>query len=131
MIPIVADQFWRINEPFHDLMGIVNLIVQILLLTMLYLGVRFKHRNDLMAHGNMMVLVVIVTFISAALVMAPSMIYYYVSEPTKLGYTFGKIHGIVGGVAIILSLSMTVPWVIRGTNTKACAGKRIPWSSMP
>jgi hypothetical protein len=125
MIPTVADQFWTINEPFHDLMGTINLAVQVLLLIMLYLGVRYKHRNNVNAHGNVMVLVVIVAFISAALVMTPSILYYYVSEPTKLGYSFGKIHGILGGAAIILALGMTAPWVIGGTNTRACAGKRM------
>lgn len=126
IITAVADPFWRINEPFHDLMGSVNLLVQVLLLLMIYLGVRFKHRNDLVAHGNMMVLVVIVTFISSALVMAPSILYYYVSEPEKLGYAFGKIHGVIGGAAIILSLIMTVPWVIKGTSIKSCTGRRVP-----
>ena len=124
-ITSVADPFWRVNEPFHDLMGTVNLLVQILLLAMIYLGVRFKRRNDLMAHGNMMILVVIVSFISAALVMGPSIIYYYVSEPEKLGYSFGKIHGFIGGAAIILSMAMTAPWVMRGTTIKACIGKRL------
>jgi uncharacterized membrane protein YozB (DUF420 family) len=123
---LVADEFWRINEPFHDLMGSINLVVQIIILLMIYLGVRFKRRNDLVAHGNMMIIAVIVNFISVVLVMVPSIIYYYVSEPTKLGYSFGRVHAVIGGVAMALSLWMTVPWAARGSNSRFCAGKRAP-----
>lgn len=120
----VADQFWRVNEPFHDLMGSINLVVQVVLLLMIYLGIRFKRRNDLAAHGNMMVGAVIINFISVILVMVPSMIYYYVSEPTTLGYSFGRVHAVIGSVAMILSLWLTVPWAASGSNTRFCAGKK-------
>ena len=125
MFFLVADQFWRINEPFHDLMGTGNLVIQFLAIGMLMISIHFKRKGDIIGHGNLMIIAFITNFISFALVMTTGFIYFYVSEPLSYSYQVSLIHGLFGGSAMILSLWLFLPWVIRGSNPMLCARKRL------
>ena len=126
MFFLVADEFWRVNDAFHSLMGTGNVVLQFIVLGMIMMSVHSKRKGDLVTHGNLMIIAVITNFFSFALVMLTGFIYFYVSEPLSWSYRFSVFHGIVGGAAILMSLMLTVPWVIRGGNMKFCAGKRNP-----
>lgn len=126
LIILASDQYWRINEPFHNLMGTGNLVLQLLILGMIMMSLHYKRKGDLSSHVNMMIIAFITNFLSFALVMATGFIYFYVSEPLSLSYRLSLVHGLVGGLAMMLSLILFVPWLIRGSDAKYCAGKRVP-----
>ncbi len=106
-------------------MGTGNLIIQFIVLGMLMMSIHYKRKGDLTGHGNMMTVAFITNFISFALVMAVGFIYFYVSEPLSLSYRLSVIHGLVGGSAMILSLWLILPWLLRGRNSRYCAGKSV------
>ena len=125
MFILVADQFWRINEPFHNLMGTGNLVIQFLVIGMLMMSLHFKRKGDIAGHGNLMIIAFITNFISFALVMLTGLIYFYVSEPLSFSYQVSIVHGLFGGSAMLLSLWLFLPWIIRGSNPVQCARKRL------
>lgn len=126
MFFIISDEFWRINEPFHNLMGTGNLVIQLLVLVMIMMSVHYKRKGDLIGHGNMMVIAFITNFISFVLVMLTGFIYFYVSEPLSLSYKLSLIHGLIGGSAMLSGLWLLLPWLIHNSSPRYCAGKRIP-----
>lgn len=121
----VMDEYWRINEPFHNLMGTGNLVVQFLILGMLMMSLHYKRKGDLASHGMMMIAAFITNFISFALVMLTGFIYFYVSEPVSLSYQLSLLHGMIGGLAMIMSIWLLLPWIIHSNNPKYCGRKRI------
>jgi hypothetical protein len=126
MFFLVLDQFWRINDAFHNLMGTGNIVLQLIVLGMLMMSLHSKRKGDLIAHGNLMILAVITNFVSVTLVMLTGFVYFYVSEPLSLSYRFSVLHGVIGGLAMLLAFWLTIPWVVRGSNMKVCTRKKGP-----
>ncbi|TRO53241.1 hypothetical protein E2P71_06460, partial [Candidatus Bathyarchaeota archaeon] len=112
MFFLVMDQFWRINDAFHNLMGTGNIVLQVIVLGMLMMSLHSKRKGDLLAHGNLMILAVITNFVSVTLVMLTGLVYFYVSEPLSLSYRVSTIHGVIGGTAMLLSFYLIIPWVV-------------------
>ena len=125
MFHCVADEFWRINDAFHNLMGTGNIVLQLLILGMLMMSIHFKRKGDIAAHGNTMVLAFITNFVSITLVMLTGFIYFYVSEPSSYSYSFSFLHGIIGGIAMIVSFWLIAPWILRGSDPRFCARKKV------
>ena len=126
MFFLVMDQFWRINDAFHNLMGTGNILLQAIVLGMLMMSIHSKRKGDLLAHGNLMILAVITNFVSVTLVMLTGLVYFYVSEPLSLSYKVSTVHGLIGGLAMLLSFYLIIPWVVRGSNMKVCSRKKGP-----
>ena len=124
MFQIVADEFWRINDAFHNLMGTGNIALQLIILGMVMMSVHFKRKGDISAHGNTMLLAIITNFFSIALVMITGLIEYYVSDPLSYTYYLSLIHGTLGGLAMLVSFGLTVPWIFRNSSPRLCARKK-------
>ena len=87
--------------PIYD----VNLIVQVILVTMLAVG--FVRRRILRQHGTIMATATTLNLVATLLVMAPSLIRNFgaiTSEPFTLGAGITISHSIAGSVAMFLGL---------------------------
>ena len=107
-------------------MGTGNLIFQFLILGMLMMSIHYKKKADFSGHGKMLAIAWITNFLSFALVMSTGFIYFYVSEPQSLSYKLSIVHGLVGGIAMILGLWILVSWLMHSDDIKNCARNRIP-----
>ncbi len=118
----VTEDFWRIFEPFHNVMGEINLFLQFTIMALIYVGVRMLRRGDLVWHGNIMLTAVLINTVSSLSFMIPALAYFYQTEPSI--YPISVVHGVSGGIALILGAWITGLWAYKGSSTRRCTGKR-------
>jgi hypothetical protein len=111
---ILTNNNWTINDAFHSIMGTISLLAQLSLLILFYVSIRLKRRGNLIWHGYTMLLAVEINTITFLLVMAPSLVQFWVERRTSPTFTLSAIHGVVGGVAETLSLWLVVNWAAKG-----------------
>ena len=104
----------------------VNLLLQILILILLFIGRKFvkdkKHKN----HGIMMTIAVTLHTISILLIMIPSFVTYFglTISSFSLGIVITWIHAIVGILAEVLGIFIVVKWRFQPEPMKICGKRR-------
>jgi uncharacterized membrane protein YozB (DUF420 family) len=104
-----------------------NLIFQIIILAVLFVGFGLKQRGKFVAHGSTMLIAVVLSAVSFLLAMGPSFFSLsgFISEqPTHVLSVAVIIHGILGAIAEILGIYLVVSWGLR-KSVQSCQRKRI------
>ncbi|NWF96643.1 MAG: hypothetical protein HXY34_10930 [Candidatus Thorarchaeota archaeon] len=108
----------------------LNLIAQIVLLTLLVLGI--VKRKPLQIHGKVMMSATVVNIVATLLFMAPSLLLNwgsFTALPFPPGPAIVVVHGIVGTLAILLGALWTYRFIVatRRSAPLACGKKKMMW----
>jgi uncharacterized membrane protein YozB (DUF420 family) len=103
-----------------------NLIFQIIILAVLFVGFGLKQRGKFVAHGSTMLIAVVLNAVSFLLAMGPSFFSLsgFISEqPTHVLSVAVIIHGILGAIAEILGIYLVVSWGLR-KSVQSCQRRK-------
>jgi len=90
----------------------LNLLLQIVVLIILFVGLKFgrtKTKDSLRTHGRLMTLMVILNLVGTLTVMIPSFVLsfsYVLEEQSRLGFPLISVHALFGAIATILGITL-------------------------
>jgi hypothetical protein len=108
------------------LIATLNLILQLVILSVVISGYILKRKMRLIEHGTFMLVAVVMQSFSFALVMGPALVIIielgFFQKPILL-YTVTLFHAILGGTSLATGIWITASWHLQ-TSIKDCIRKR-------
>ncbi len=105
----------------------INLIVQLIIITLLSAGYIYKRHKKLRLHGQIMVTAVVINGLAIALVMAPSLIFGFgaiTSNPLGPGPLISVAHAVVGATAWLCGAYLSWHWRLQPTTAECFKRKK-------
>ena len=108
------------------LIATLNLIIQLVILSVVISGYILKRKMRLTEHGTFMLVAVVMQFFSFLLVMGPALLIIvemgFFQRPILLS-TVILFHAILGGTSLVTGIWITASWHLQ-TSIKNCIKKR-------
>lgn len=107
-------------------LGPVNLGFQIVILSLILAGFFLKFKRKYLLHGVLMFVAVVLNIVSFALVMGPSILGFEIIVVQPLNYisVISVVHGVVGGIALILGVVLVFSWHLQRSFKNCLKRKR-------
>lgn len=110
----------------HEWMAQANLLIQTAILLLIVLSIVLQRKKKFLWHGNVMLVAVIINGLTLVMHMGPTFISVLreeIGSPNFVSF-FGLVHGILGIVALFLSLKLVATWAYFGSETKDCSKQK-------
>lgn len=105
----------------------INLILQIVMFLIIFMGYFYKRKRKFKIHGGIMGIAVVLHVISFLTVMGPSFSTsydYFIGDIFKLGVLTIWIHIIPGIIAMIMGIVLVAAWAINFSNIAGCIKRK-------
>ena len=112
----------------HLAMALVNLVSQIAIVGILWLGLRVRKKGKIKLHGQLMLVALSVMIFQIGFHMGPSIIgdvgVEIEQNPVGTVSIMGIVHSVLGSLAVLPALYIVGGWVIGWTFRPFCYGKQ-------
>ena len=110
---------------FYLLVSTITLTIQLVTFALLLIGYNLKRQKRYRQHGLLMVAAVVLHLISVFAIMIPSFeaIAFTVTNLAQTDIYLAYIHAILGSIALVLGIWLTVSWRLR-QGLQYCAPKK-------
>ena len=113
-------------DEVHEWMALANLVIEIVVLLLLALSLYLEKKKKFAWHGNVMLVVVLITGVLVVSHMGPSLIYILREEVPILDpiALVGLSHGIIGAIAEFLGIWLVGTWAYVQSDIKYCIQRK-------
>ena len=113
-------------DEVHEWMALANLVIEIVVLLLLALSLYLEKKKKFAWHGNVMLVVVLITGVLVVSHMGPSLIYLLREEVPVLDpiALVGLSHGIIGAIAEFLGIWLVGTWAYVQSDIKYCIQRK-------
>lgn len=104
----------------------INIVLQVVILTILCAGLALKKKNKFFFHGTIMLIAVLLNVFSFLLVMLPSLLSLevIVTQPASRFSLVILAHASLGAVVIALAIWLTATWHL-SSDTRKCFRRKL------